>query len=82
MTFSNRVWIELEHPGADEALGDARAALANKMLARLSEADDGDRNRFWYYGDKSCYCFGDSGGFKELSDNGFWFNLEFFGRED
>ena len=84
---TDRVWIELEHPGSgvnQASLGERRAAMANRMLARLRENDDGknDLARFWWNASKSCYCYGDSGGYKELSDNGFWFNLSYFGRED
>lgn len=82
MMERNRVWIELEHPGDDDVLGDRRCELANKMLARLRENTEGDRAHFWWFSAKGTYCYGDSGGYKELSDNGQWFNLEYYGRTD
>lgn len=78
----HRVWIEIERP-KDDAEGAARAKLLSAMLKRLG-VDRGSYPLVWWNERKRCYCFTQSsvGSFVEASDDGQWFNLEFFGRED
>lgn len=89
--MTNRVWIEIEnafHNKADKGLNnpskhqlnEERAVLASAMLNRLRKTPDPaagfewDRNGFQYR------LYDNGGGFLTLSDNGHWFNLDFFGR--
>lgn len=78
----HRVWIELDPPRTNEE-GEARAKLLSSMLKRLG-ADYGRHPAVWWNEHKRCYCFTSSsiGGFWEATDNGHWYNLEYFGRED
>ncbi len=87
----NRVWIEIEHPTKSDGklikarteesmntLGDERAKLASRMIERLGGQPD-----FCFWHPKSGhYCFGGQMGFVEATDNGHWFNLDFFGEAD
>ena len=83
--MANSVWIELKkapaaggNKGRSEAVANnkTRAALATNMIRRL-----GSQSEFTFSEEKWVYLFVREGGeFSELSENGHWFNLEFFGR--
>lgn len=80
-----RVWIELEYPkGGDDALGEKRADLANKMLHRLEPAGSKLVKTFWWNKRKKVYCvtIDVAGGFMECADHGHWFRLSYLGRPD
>lgn len=80
MANGNKIWIELDKPGkgiTDVAtFKQKQCDLANKMLARL-----GVVGRSFFVGSRNCYCFGGDNGFRELVDNGEWFNLDYLGRD-
>jgi len=79
-----RVWIELEYPkGGDDALGEKRANLANKMLDRLGLPSEPPCKTFWWNKRKKCYCvtIDVAGGFMECADHGHWFRLSHLGRD-
>lgn len=90
--MTQRIWIELERPeGKDEAariaLGDERAVLMTRMLARLCAADDPppvckyrDRDHKGHYFGRFELVYGPMR-VETLNDNGSWFNLEYFGRD-
>lgn len=76
--MSSRVWIELEKSGSKEH-GEEQCRLANNMLNRL-----GAKGLSFFYSTRdNLYCLETSadGMYKELADNGEWFNLTFLGRE-
>lgn len=81
----NKIWIELEKPKSNSHADDA-CRLANNMLKRLCKPEDiveGDPPRqFFYSENECCYCYGGAMGYTTLSDNGEWFNLDYFGREE
>lgn len=87
----NRVWLEIEHPRKDDgkivkdrtaeqidAIGNERASLASRMVERLG----GSANYVFWHEKAGHYCFGGAMGYVEATDNGHWFNLDFFGRTD
>ena len=79
-----RVWIEIERDtsAAHEEINTKRAALASAMLRRLG--CEGKHDPYWYHPDKRRYCvtIDAAGSFQEMSDNGHWYNLEYFGRTE
>lgn len=83
-----RVWIEIERPTGKEftsdpvaynAEADRRAKLVTNMIQRLNEGDL-EGQHFWWSPNARRYCYGGPYGYRELSDDGEWFNLEHFGR--
>ena len=78
--MTNRVWIELERP-EDDAEGTLRAALASRMLKRLGS--DYPEPVFWNErAQRYCVTIDGGGVYQECTDNGHWFSLDYFGRED
>ena len=85
----NRIWIELDKPKPGtpdperKAFMEKQCALANRMLERLYKPEDlAHRSTFFVSEHKGLhYCFGGAGGFRDLADNGEWFNLDYYGRE-
>ena len=89
----NRVWIELERPDSKlpaeerKALGEARAAAMNRMLLALADPKDHDPTDVlvdWSEReDMYIFAIGKTlaWGYQPNSDNGKWFNLDYFGRE-
>ncbi len=77
MAQPNRIWIELDRLGAHED-NHEQAKLANAMIKRL-----GGTTEFRYNESKEMYevVLDVAGSYKECSDNGHWFNLDYFGRE-
>lgn len=76
-----RVWIELDKPVDDEH-AEELCALANKMLSRLNESSESQGGFSWSPNEHR-YMFSHGGHtYKYLADNGEWFNLEYFGRND
>lgn len=74
----SRVWIELEKPDNQEH-GEEQCRLANNMLERL-----GAKGQSFFYDTRTLgYSLETSPGgcYKELEDDGEWFNLSYFGRE-
>jgi hypothetical protein len=86
----NRIWIELDKPPRDmhdardrKAFYDRQCELANNVLRRLSPRADMEGqpiSKFWYSEHEARYCYGGPGGYRTLSDNGEWFNLDYLGR--
>jgi len=74
-----RVWIELDKP-LDKQHADEICALANNMLTRLVGGPTS--LKFWRSEREGRYCLTTSaaGTYTVLNDNGFWFDLDFFGR--
>ena len=76
----NRVWIEFEVHSTDHALNHARAAAATRMIVRLI----GDVGRaVWYSETDRRYnmTLDASGTYSPMKDGGYWFNLDYLGRE-
>lgn len=75
----NRVWIELENAD-DEYINMERAMLANRWLGF---DDEGTKGGFWWDDVKGCFCFtvDEAGGFWELSDPGYWFDLNYLAKK-
>ena len=75
-----RVWIELEKP-ADKAEAERNCEMANNMLQRISEGmGKPNETRFFWSERENRYCLGGQMGYQVLTDNGEWFDLEYFGR--
>lgn len=79
-----RVWIELERPKHEDfgqriSEGARIAMLANNMLARLNWPNK-TSSHFWWSDNERRFCYGDPMGYRTLTDDGEWFNLEYFGR--
>lgn len=83
MTERNlEVWIELPKPEDDEHAKDL-CEHANRMLNRLSEADEPKARGFFWSAYEKRYCYAStSGSYRTLSDNGEWFNLRYLGRAE
>ena len=74
----SKVWIELERPENKEH-AEEQCKLVNNMLTRL-----GAKGQSFFYDKRTLgYSLETSPGgcYKELLDNGEWFNLDFLGRE-
>lgn len=74
----NKIWIELEKP-KDKEHADLQCTLANRVLERM-----GAKGQSFFYSQRlALYCIESSPGgtYKELTDNGEWFNLDYLGRE-
>lgn len=84
--MENRIWIELDNKPPKEIKADKRTEfhneqcrLANNLLKRLFGDEPAP---IFFYSERSCtYCLRESGMFRELSDSGEWFNLDYLGRE-
>jgi hypothetical protein len=75
------VWVELERT-KDNARNHLSAALANRMLERLSDPEDLPLSaRFNWSEHEGRYRYGGPMGYRVLTDDGEWFNLEHLGRE-
>ena len=74
---NHRVWIELEKSDSDE-VNRERADLLSLMLERLGVTDV--PHPVWWNAERRCYCFtvSPAGCFYEATDNGHWYNLEYF----
>lgn len=74
------VWIELERTDSAD-LNQKNADMANRMLERLAKPEDLPlQKRFsWSQNDRR-YHYGGTMGYKVLSGDGEWFNLEYLGR--
>lgn len=87
MDKDNRIWLELDKP-KDFEHAKQQCELANKMLARLGISK---HNKFWaqggfFTGERHAHCpyaftTSSAGTYKELSDNGEWFSLDYLGRD-
>ena len=75
MTNTDNVWIELV-PAQNDEEGERRAAKMSAMIERLGGAPD----TIIYV--RPHYEHLTNEGFIASKDNGFWFNLDFFGRDD
>lgn len=92
--YQHRVWIEIERTPEGVALPEAelkafrekQIELANRMLKNLnnegSSAGSENGMHFWWSERDHQYALtlGSHGSYITLSDNGHWFNLEWFGR--
>lgn len=79
---SNRVWIELEKPTSKEH-ADEQCRLANRMISRLAKPGDMPKEEGFFYSEiEKRYCYGGHHGYVVCVDNGHWFNLDYFGREE
>ena len=84
MTFkpTMNVWVELQEPD-ENYNGEEIAEHATRMIRRL-----GSENGYFQFSPnkmQGChyrYIAGSEGGITPLEDNGKWFNLEYFGRDD
>ena len=72
-----KVWIELPAPNSIEEATDI-CAKANRMMQRLGDTDG---REFKYWDKQRKYSWGGDMGFTYLDDRGFWFNLDYLGRE-
>lgn len=80
-TDAPKVWIELERT-PDHAFNEHQAELANRMLARLADPKDLPLNAgFSWSQHENRYRYGGPMGYRVLTDDGEWFNLEYFGRK-
>lgn len=78
----NNVWIELEPPKGVEGLGEQRAEYMTKLLARLCDPEDKPIPVCRWNSTKAHYELIYGGmRIETLTDNGQWFNLEYFGRD-
>jgi len=75
-----KIWIELERTPSAE-FNQRQAELANKMLKRLSEPGDPTNRGFNWSKHEGRYTYGGPMGYRVLTDDGEWFNLEYFGRD-
>lgn len=81
LTTDNRIWIELDKP-RDAQHAEQICKLANRMLQRLCKPEDADSLPTFDYDAKQFkFTYGGPMGHELLSDNGKWFNLDFFGRD-
>jgi hypothetical protein len=75
-----RVWFELERPPIElpseerDKIADDRAAKLSKVIERLS----GQKDYCFWLPKEGHYAFGGHMGFVEATDDGHWFNLDFF----
>jgi len=85
--MKNKIWIELERPehiegAARIVFGRIQCELANEMLRKLAKPVHlATMPVFSYEGTGNRYHFGTEMGTEELSDNGRWFSLDYFGRK-
>ena len=78
MKSTMNVWIELQEPD-ENYTGKEICDRANKMLCRLGV----ESGNFRYFEKDRQYKYVGTGmgGITTLTDNGKWFNLEYFGRD-
>jgi hypothetical protein len=78
---NNRVWIELDKPRDAEHAKEI-CGLANKMLGRLLEDPNQDRQEFSWSAKDGLYIIihRPYGTFQTCVDWGHWFNLDYLGR--
>lgn len=66
------IWIELQR-STDPKRNEQCAELANAMIERLA---NGQRtSKFKWNDHRKCYDYGDKMGWRELTDDGHWFDL-------
>lgn len=79
----NRIWIELDKM-KDPAHGRKQCELANAMLLKLAQPEDGAKafRKFSVHETKRgpVYVYGDNAGFTENPDRGEWFNLDYLAK--
>ena len=66
----NKIWLEIERD-ADKAVNEERAEKFTNLLAKL-----GSSRQVWFNERKNRFFSGTVDSFKELSENGDWFNLD------
>lgn len=80
--MANRFWFELERTGTDEE-NDLKAAQACRVLERIG-IRYGNYPAVWWDSKRSLFAFttDETGCFVTANDNGHWYNLDYWGREN
>ena len=66
----NKIWLEIERD-ADKAVNEERAEKFTNLLTKL-----GSSRKVWFSETTNRYFSGTVDSFRELTDNGDWFNLD------
>jgi hypothetical protein len=87
----NRIWIELERDPKGYActpemlltFREQQVELANNLLQRLQPEGTKTGMAFWWNSSKGMYSLttSEAGTYTDLSDSGYWFNLDHLGRK-
>lgn len=82
-----KVWVEVEDPrDKTPEQREETCRLLNNMMARLTDPENRKYSpKFWWSERDGKYAVtqgGVGGGFMVCTDNGHWFNLEYYGREE